>query len=922
MRYAVPLALFVAAAACTGEPAEPGRVDPAGPEVQAGPGADAAASCGEPGTLPGGARRDEAAGSLVVPCDGEDGELAITPYADGIVRIRRGKDDRGSLVPVDRPELTALRTGRRGAEAIVCGDAVEIAVEPGTCRVHARDLFDDERAFRDGEKRVVTRASVDGERFYGLGLHTRGKGGARGLDLRGSVVELFNTDAYDDGAGGFRPDAPSLYESIPFYVAVRGGAAYGVFTDNTHRTRFDLASSDPGRVRVEAAGGAIDEWIFAGPRVRDVVRRYTRVTGRTPLPARWALGFHQSRWEGPCDGAPSERPFCGADQIVGVAQRFRDEGIPADGLFLDIQHMREYRSFTFDPVRFADPSALVSALSAKGFVTHVIVDPGIKIDPGWDVYDEGMKGGHFLAFDGEVWPGPARFPDFSAPKTRAWWSALVQKSAALGVRGMWIDMNEPSSFATKTVPDDVAANGDGRATTMREVHNAYAWLEAKATYEGLAAARPAERPFVLSRAAFAGQQRWSAVWTGDAPSTWTTLDGTLPQLLHLGLSGMAFAGSDAGGYSGRAESTADLFTRWMALGSVSPFFRAHAEKNARRQEPWAFDAATRDAVRELIRERYALLPYLYSTFDEAARSGAPVLRPLFFDHDADPRTFDVADEAMLGPSILVAPIAEPAAKKRVVYLPALAGGALWYELRSGAAYEGGRAYELSALDRALPAGALPMFVRGGSIVPRIDPPSSIGAMETGGTLYLDVYPGTEKSTSSLYEDDGAAKPAYARTTFVLEPTATGARLTASTEGAFVAKHAKTVVRIVPFDRVVELSGPLPPAIDLAFDPTAEPSADVTMPIRVHLPPDTPPSTAIHVATSRSGWTHAPLARSGDEATGTIAAPRGGWLFFKVTRGDWTTVEKTAACAEIDDRHALGAARPIEVTVAAWADRCP
>lgn len=923
MRYAAPLiALVATAAACTGGPAEPEGGAPAGPAVGAVPDAEPAATCGEAGALPSGARRDETTGSLVVACDGDDGELAVTPYVDGIARVRRGKDDRGSIVPVDRPERATLRTGRRAGEALVCGEGITIAVEPGTCRLHALDLFADERALRDGGKRFVTRASDAGERFYGLGLHTRGKRGARGLDLRGSVVDLYNTDAYDDAAGGFRPDAPSLYESIPFYVAVNDDGAYGVFTDNTHRTRFDLAASDPGRIRIEASGGAIDEWLFAGPHVRDVVRRYTRVTGRMPLPAPWALGFHQSRWEGPCEGAPAERPFCSADQIAAVAQRFRDERIPADGIFLDIHHMRGYRSFTFDPVTFPDPAALVAALSAKGFVTHVIVDPGIKIDPGWEVFDAGVQDGHFLAFDGEVWPGPARFPDFSAKKTRAWWSALVGKSAALGIRGMWIDMNEPSSFGAGTVPESVAADGDGRATSMAEVHNAYGWLEAKATYEGLAAARPEERPFVLSRAAFAGQQRYGAVWTGDAPSTWTTLDGTLPQLLHLGLSGIAFAGSDVGGYSGRAESTADLFARWMALGSISPFFRAHAEKNARRQEPWAFDAATRDATRELVRERYGLWPYLYAAFEESTRTGAPVLRPLFFDHDADPKTLDVADEAMLGPSLLVAPITKPGATKRDVYLPSLPNGGVWYELRSGARYEGGRSHALAAEGRALPPDALPIFVRSGSVIPRLDPPASIGARATDAPLYLDVYPGSETSTSILYEDDGRAQPAFARTTLVLEPTATGARLRVTTEGSFAPKHAKVVVRIVPFDRVVELSGALPASIDLAFDPNAKPTAEVAIPIRVHLPPGTPASTAIAVASSHGGWAHVPLARTGDEATGTIAAPRGGWVFYKVTRGGWPTVEKSAACTEIDDRHALGAGRPVGVEVAAWADRCP
>lgn len=914
MRYVWALSLAIAA--CSSEPAAEEKVRPPETKVTGTPETKPATTCGDQADLPARVRRDEEARTIVVECDGPEKVVAVTPFVDGTARIRRGDNARGSLVPVDAPEAVALRTGRRGAAAVVCGDGIEIRVEPGTCIVHVPGMFEGERSTPLG----TVRASPAEERFFGLGLHTRGKGGAggaRGIDLRGSVVELYNTDAYDAGAGGFKADAPSLYESIPFYVAVKGGAAYGVFTDDTHRLRFDLAKSEPNVVRIETLLRPVDEWLFAGPRVRDVVRRYTRVTGRMPMPPAWSIGFHQSRWDGPCEGSPAEKTFCSAAQIEGVAQRLRDERIPADGMFLDIQHMRGYRTFTFDPDRFADPKALIDTLAAKGFATQIIVDPGIKIDDAWDVYTQGKQGGHFLPYQGEVWPGPAAFPDFSAPKTQTWWSNLVTQASSLGLRGMWIDMNEPSSFITGTVPDETPTADGSR--TMAEVHNAYGWLEARATYEGMLAARPNERPFVLSRAAFAGQQKWSAVWTGDAPSDWITLEGTLPQLLHLGLSGMAFAGSDVGGYSGRAESTADLFGRWMALGAVSPFFRAHAERDARRQEPWSFGQSTLDATRDLVRERYSLFPYLYSAFEEATRTGAPVVRPLFFDHDSDAKTFDVADELVLGESILVAPILKQGAKTRDVYLPA---GSAWYELRSGARYDGGRTISLTALDRALPATALPMFARAGSIVPRIDPPASLGTSPPADVLYLDVFPDTKASSFTLYEDDGARSPKSARATFTLEPTATGARLKG--EGAFVTAHTKIAVRVVPYDVVVELPSTLPFSTELVFDANAPPGADVAVPIRVKLPAGSPTSTVIHVASSQAGWAHVPLVRSvdGTEASGTMLAPRGGWVFYKITRGGWPTVEKSAACTELDDRAAFGSKRALEIDVAKWADACP
>lgn len=971
---ALALATSAAFAGCSVEPridleANAPRRDAGAPEAT-GP------TCGDTeDELPEGVAVDPGSHTVASTCDGEATGLLLTVLDDGLVRLRYGSNvvadgARGSLVPVERPAATkALRVGRRGAAAVVCTEALEIAITPRTCALSAKDVatgaivLDDAAAgyFRDADGVGVVHTSPPGERFYGLGLHTatQATGARSGLDLRGSVIELYNTDAFDAAAGGFRADSKSLYETIPFYAGLRGKTAYGVFTDNTHRQTFDLAASDPGRVRVHARGGAIDQYLVAGPSLREVLRRYTRLTGLPPMPAPWALGFHQSRWEGPCEGNPAERPFCSAPQITALARLLRDRGVPADGLFLDIQHMNGFRSFTFDATRFSDPEAFLGELGALGFHVSTIVDPGIKVDPAWDVYQAAVSGDHLLKapgattpFQGEVWPGPAMFPDFSAAKTRSWWSGLAGGLVRRGVAGLWIDMNEPASFTSGTVPDSLAADGDGRATTMAEVHNAYGYLEAKATFEGMQAARASERPFVLSRAAFAGQQKWSAVWTGDAPSTWTTLGMTMPQLLHLGMSGIPFAGSDVGGYSGREESTPELFSRWMAMGAISPFFRAHAEKDARRQEPWSFGDETFEATRALVRQRYALMPYLYSLFDEASRTGAPVLRPLVFEFQDDESTHAVADEAMLGPWLLAAPILDAKAT-RAVLLPK----GRWYELHSGAAYEGGRTITLAATPDPLPKDALPLFAREGAIVVRTEVGTNV-ASARGAALYLDAFPGPAKSAFTLREDDGTTAAALARVTFSTVRTATGAHFEASPqEGTYVAPHRELVLRLRRVDHdpsavtldgqvlvrapsvesltlgsffwdkndravVVSLPRKFPFALDVAFNPELDADGDVDVPIRVALPAGTPVTTAIHVASSRAGWVHAPLVRVGDEATGTLRVPRGGYTSFKITRGDWPTVEKSGTCAEIVNRRALGAAEGIRVTVAAWADRCP
>ena len=940
--------------------------------------------CGDTDGVPSGVTRDDAAHTLSIVCDGDAKSIALTMLDDGIARIRYGVEVPGSLVSIARPpSASPLVVGKRGAAAVVCTKELEIAIEPHRCLLVAKDVatgtivLDDTggggffrgRAtaksadpVRATERDVigVVHASPPGERFYGLGLHTATRAG-QGLDIRGSVVELYDTDAFDDAAGGFRPDATSLYESIPFYVGLRGKAAYGVFTDNTHRLRFDLASADPAKVRATAWGGAIDQYLVAGPSMRDVVRRYTLLTGRAPMPPAWALGFHQSRWEGPCDGSPVDRPFCSAPQILALAQQFRDRGVPADGLFLDIQHMDGFRSFTFDASRFPDPAAFFAQLGTLGFHASTIIDPGIKADPTWDVYRAGLAGGHFLkapgstdAFLGEVWPGAAAFPDFSAAKTRTWWSSLAGGLATRGVSGAWIDMNEPASFTTAAVPDELAGDGNGHATTMAEVHNAYAYLEAQATYEGLKAARPSERPFVLSRAAFAGQQKWSAVWTGDAPSTWTTLDMTLPQLLHLGVSGITFAGSDVGGYSGRAESTADLFSRWMALGAVSPFFRAHAEQNARRQEPWAFGEETLDATRELVSFRYELMPYLYSVFDDATRTGAPVLRPLVFEFQDDEGVQAIADEAMLGPSLLVAPVLAAGAQASKVVLPK----GRWFDLRGGAVLDGGGSITVSAAPDPLPQTALPVFAREGAIIPRATVGANVAAAR-GGPLLVDAFPGESTSSFTLREDDGTAAAALSRIMFTTQRTAAGAHFAASArDGTYVAVHSQIVVRIRRVDHaptsvklggaalaraasvealtaegyawdandralVIVLPNVLPFALDAAFDSALTPDGDVDVPLRVKLPTDTPATTAISVAAASAAWAHVPLVRSGDEATGTIRVPRSGYTSFKISRGGWPTVEKGDGCVELANRRVFGAAtRPALVTVSTWADRCP
>jgi alpha-glucosidase len=897
--------------------------------------------------------------STDVTCPGVT--LHATVVESGILRLRyegsQKPSPRPSYAVIDQPLPEASPIfGATDDAVLVCTDDLLLEIKKSDCHVRATDkdghiiLEDpDSGGYFEGAPlaRGLSRAAAPGEHFYGFGEKTGP------LDRRGRSLTFWNTDAYQPMYGGYPPDADPLYQSIPFFIGLRGDAAYGVFLDDTHRLHFDIAAADPSRYTLASAGDALDHYLLAGPAMRDVVRRYTWLTGRMPLPPRWSLGYHQSRWG-----------YYPDSQVLSIATELRNRDLPADGIWLDIQHMKGYRSFTWDPAGFPDPQGLVASLAAQGFKAVSIVDPGIKVDPAWDVYQTALAQSYFVTqngapYVGEVWPGPASFPDFTSPDVRAWWGTLVPRELDQGVRGLWIDMNEPSNFVTGTggtVPEDAMCAGDGTPGTMAELHNVYALNEARATYEGMRAASPNERPFVLTRAGYSGIQRYAAAWTGDAPSTWQTLDVTLPMLLGMGLSGLPFVGSDVGGYSGGASP--ELFARWMQVGSFSPFFRAHVTSGVNAQEPWAFGTEVTDISRNVMSARYELLPYLYSLFHEAAETGAPVLRPLVYEFQSDPAVAQLADEALLGPSLLYAPVLDQGATSRTLYLPA----GRWFEYRSGAIHEGP-----ATITTTVTLGALPTFVREGAILPRMQPVHYTDEAPIQ-TLYLDLYPASAPSTFVLYEDDGVSfaheQGSRSQVTYTLTRTATGATLTASPrDGSFTPPPRTAVIRVRRVDHAatgVRLAGKALPAFtdydallaagegyfyddrdlslvvafadragyDLAFDydpSITDPAPTVLMPFSVQVPAGTPTGTPIHIATSASGWTHQPLTWDPGmtSASGLVPVPRGEYVFYKYTRGDWSTVEKWPNCVEASNRYELGAAHPVKRdTVFEWADNCP
>jgi alpha-glucosidase len=638
---------------------------------------------------------------------------------------------------------------------------------------------------------MVRRRCRTEDAFYGLGEKS-GRHNRKGRDFT-----LWNTDVLDPVAtaeftAGHPADDPRAdrtsvafdpyYVSIPFlyHHAHPSGAVAGSFVDNGYRGTYEL--SHAGEYRIHFAGGQYTEYIFAGPRIPDVLSAYTWLTGRMALPPLWSLGYHQCRW------------FRYTQETVeALAERHLEHDIPCDALWLDIDYMDGYRVFTWDAEAFPDVPGMLDRLAGKGFRLITIVDPGVKYEHGYRVFDEAVardvlcrtEAGEIYV--GEVWPGATAFPDFVTEEARAWWGELNAEHVRSGLAGIWNDMNEP---ATGSIPPGAMRFGHGRHSHER-YHNQYALLMAMATTAGLLDAMPERRTFVLSRAGFAGIQRYAANWMGDNMSRWDHLWLSIPMAMGFGLSGQPFVGADVGGFSGHAG--AELFLRWMQYGALTPFFRNHSAIGNVDQYAWSWGDVLLEHVREAIRLRYRLLPYLYAAFVRAHETGAPVQRPLVFDHQYDPVVRDVDDEYLLGPDLLVAPVVTAGATARHVYLPA--GG--WYDWHTGEPVDGG-GYHLAPT----PMDRIPIYARAGAVIPMWPeaPPSTADHHPSTIELHLFVPDADGTHGSLLQEDDGlsfaALEGARYRTTF--EVTRRGDRMTlaAVVEGEGYPEFAREAFQLV------------------------------------------------------------------------------------------------------------------------------
>ena len=695
--------------------------------------------------------------------------MEITTLRDDVVRVRSW---RGSAAPEDTswavlpealhstarvaPEPAGFSTGKLH---VAIGPDLTLTVTDDSGNVLQQDA---EPMLRRASGFRVYKRRTEDDHFFGLG----DKPGP--LDRSGEAFTMWNTDHF-----GWQESTDPIYKDIPFFLDMKQGRVIGIFFNNTFRSFFDFGREKPAEYSFGSTDGPTDYFLLYGPTPKQVLQDYAWLTGPTPLPPLWSLGFQQSRYS-----------YSPESELLDVEHRLRADKIPCDVLWLDIDFQKNNMPFTVDPERFPNFPQLVKNLAADQFHLVVITDPHIARKPGigYAPYDSGESGDHFVklpdgsSYVGAVWPGPSVFPEFTQQQTLHWWGSLYKPFIKEGVAGFWNDMNEPAVFntPTKTMPDNVQHRIDmpgriKRTTDHLEIHNIYGMLNSESTYDGMLVARPNERPFVMTRASFAGGQRYAVTWTGDNSSTWNHLRMTMPQLMNLGLSGFSMAGADVGGFAG--SPPADLLTKWLEVSAFQPIDRDHSAKGTRLHEVWVDGPAHEAIRRRFIEERYRLLPYLYTTTEHTSHDGIPLMRPLFVEFPAattDGHPFDLdagGSEFLVGTDLLVAP--NPSPEEIAPYEVHLPPGT-WYDYWSGERFERASkavTRDLEQRDQLHPAQplmitptleALPVYVRGGSILP-LEPLTLSTDQTPKGPLTLRVYPAADPAalcSGEVYADDG------------------------------------------------------------------------------------------------------------------------------------------------------------------------
>ncbi|HII4498110.1 TPA: TIM-barrel domain-containing protein [Clostridium perfringens] len=663
-------------------------------------------------------------------------KITLTIFENDIVKVFIGDKYEESLST--NGVVGDLRKGEFIVEedsnfVIIKGKKVLTFVDKNTTEISFKNLEgniineDFQPSFKDEEGNVYISKVNDCLAYYGLGE----KGGD--LNKKGYYTENFNTDdpETDD-------DSITYYKTIPFYVALKEESTYGIFFDNSFRSYFDMGKEMGDRIFFGAIGGQIQYYFIPGENIKEVVKNYTALTGRMEMPPLWSLGYQQCRFS-----------YFSQEEVRELVKTFEEKDIPLDVVYLDIDYMDGFRVMTFKTPNFHDAAGLISDLKEKGIRTITIIDPGVKVDEEYDVFKRGKEGNHFTKkldgeiFIGAVWPGDSAFPDFSNKDCREWWKSELKKFISEhGMDGIWNDMNEPCVFNNdhKTMLETCLHNSDNGVIEHKEFHNRYGFEMSRCSKEAQEELHPNERGFSMTRATYAGGQRYSSVWTGDNMSLWSQMRMSISMNANLGISGFSFVGNDVSGFG--LDSNEELFIRWMEMGPFIPIFRNHSNMYTRRQEPWAFGSRAEKIAKKSIELRYELLPYIYDLYYISHKEGLPIFRPMIMEYEKDMNLLNMREQFMLGENMLVAPVLYEGERSKTVYLPK----GSWFNYFTMEKLQGGKWYKLPCeLDEIL------VFVKEGSIIPTYNKKFR-NVKERPKNILLKVF--GENAKGFHYNDDG------------------------------------------------------------------------------------------------------------------------------------------------------------------------
>lgn len=629
-------------------------------------------------------------------------KLVFSFYKDDIVNIFIGDNNEkpretGAVIYEEKEDNikveeknTYLKIILNNGYIIVDKNTTKISFLDKQNNIICRDF---QPSFVDKDGFVYISKENDALAYYGFGE----RGGE--LNKKGSYIENYNTDdpETDDNSTVY-------YKTIPFYIGLKENSTYGLFFDNSFRSFFDMGKSYGDRVFFGANGGSINYYFIFGNDIKNIVEKYTKLTGRMEMPPMWSLGYQQCRFS-----------YFSRQEVEELISTFEEKKIPIDVVYLDIDYMDSFRVMTFKSPEFDNIADSIVKFKEKGIKTITILDPGVKVDEEYELYKNGMELDCYTktldgkVYVGAVWPGDSVFPDFSNEKCRKWWKEELKKFIDKNhIDGIWNDMNEPCVFNNdfKTLPETCLHNSDYGVIEHKEFHNRYGFEMSRSSYEAQKELYPDKRGFSMTRATYSGGQRYSSIWTGDNMSLFTQLRMSISMNASLGMSGFSFVGNDVAGFG--LDANEELFIRWNQVGTFLPIFRNHSNMYTRRQEPWAFGKRAEYIAKKCIELRYELMPYIYNMYYYSFKLGYPVFRPMIMEFQKDINCINLKEQFMFGNNILVAPVLYEGEREKLVYLPK----GIWYNYFTNEKYEGGRYYNLRCeLDEIL------VFVRDGAIIP-------------------------------------------------------------------------------------------------------------------------------------------------------------------------------------------------------------